>query len=90
MSRYYYSPCMKDIIRYILKYYNDPEHLPTPSWKVLHVKLHSRYSKERIDGNIEQLLEDKILTEYGEYDYLDFTGGFIRSEDYKKFEKTVK
>ncbi|MGV9172492.1 MAG: hypothetical protein ACOC35_07985 [Promethearchaeia archaeon] len=80
---------MKDIIRYIIKFYKNPDTLPTPNWEVLHVELRSKYSKERIDHNIEQLLEDNILTEYGEYDYLDFTGSFIRSQDYERLKKGV-
>ncbi|MFO8017751.1 MAG: hypothetical protein R6U96_03895 [Promethearchaeia archaeon] len=85
----YFTPCMKDIIRYVLRFYKDPDNLPTPNWEVLHVNLRSKYSKERIDHNIEQLLEDYVLTEYGEYDYLDFTGSFIRSQDYENFKKTI-
>jgi hypothetical protein len=80
---------MKEIIRYILRYYKDPDTIPTPTREVLHFHLKSKYPKNRINDHIESLLEQNILTEYGEYDYLDFTGSFIRSEDYKKFEKSV-
>lgn len=78
------TECQKDIINYIVSYYNNPDEIPIPNAQVFYLKFRKRYTKEEIDIAIEGLLENNILTEYSKYNYLDFTDAFRESEYYQE------
>ncbi|TXT54676.1 MAG: hypothetical protein BAJALOKI2v1_750010 [Promethearchaeota archaeon] len=82
------SECQKEIINYILMYYNNPDEIPIPNAKVFHLKFRKRYTKDEINLAIENLIENNILLEYSDYNYLDFTDAFRESEYYDEVLKS--
>ncbi|NVM19582.1 MAG: hypothetical protein HWN80_17905 [Candidatus Lokiarchaeota archaeon] len=80
-----YNKCQKDMIYYVIDYYNSAEGKLTPCVKVFKQIFNEKYSHLEIEENARALVSSGILTPHSFHEYLGLTNTFITSLDYKLF-----
>jgi len=81
-----YNQCQKDIIYYIIEYYENTEGKLTPCIDVFEQIFKEKYSNLEIEENTRELVSRGILEPYSFHSYLGFTETFITTNDYTLFK----
>ncbi|MFX1446206.1 MAG: hypothetical protein ACFFHV_22640 [Promethearchaeota archaeon] len=82
-----YNECQKDIIYYIIDYYNDFASKITPCIEAFGVFFKEKYTNLELEECIRELVSRGILRTLSFHAYLDFTETFKTSHDYKLFKE---
>lgn len=81
-----FNECQKDIIYYILDYYEHPREKLTPCIEVFEEIFKEKYSNLGIEESTRALVSNGVLSPHSFHSYLDFTETFKSSHDYKLFK----
>lgn len=81
-----FNQIQKDIIYYILEYYENTEGKLTPCIEVFEEVFKEKYSNLELEENTGELVSSGILRSLSFHAYLDFTETFKSSNDYKLFK----